>query len=818
MNDCFERLVSMLIYNVSAADLNKYQDKTVTIRSADARAMVEAFSAIPRDNLWSLQVLSMGCDANSLLHLSDSVPVDLVVESPATEYSLLYQFAELPRKHSVRVTVKAAPGMTKVVKIAQALNFGVRLDVRQPDSALVDELLALAEFYLRGPTVGCPIEPFHSLFLSFYSEMPVNLWKLQEEDPEVDRYVCDDGRVAFSRRLAGLAIPETQFASFLEQHTSVCLAVDECSGCDLFSRCKSFFKLPDKNYRCEHVKRIFVLLDDAAREMRQDEEGFSAIHGRLNALEDSSPTREISPENRSEALTMRPRSSVPESTDSEQFVLSPFAMRRLNQEPPKEFVTHSWINSQYQAVWEPRITKILSCLSELEWRSILAGVRACGLTSVDANRFQAFSLKLAGKGLSVAILEQVVKQDCYAAARRNPLDGEPFDYWCAIGRMPDIQLLKSAHLNHDDEAIGRLLGYPSCCTHFFKRVWIDEGFIDTTWPMAYNTVGRKDVASTSIEIPHPSRCNVLLRWLGLRMVFHLPCSFDCQPTIELANTLTELARSLGYGLEMDWLEELLHWPLEWTGSNGFAEITSPVGKISTVTDPTAEAYRVSYKGTGFAELGRPAVNRTDEPPELPHEASLKEKVETQANFISSSQESVTDHDWYYQDNGFRSLKDMDLCHKPIERMAVRTLSQFGGNVLDLGCGNGALLRKICRSNGNLIPWGVDNCENKIGHARLLNPEFVENFVFSDIFDANETWAPGREFSLVILMLGRLTEVAEASAAALLARIKVHARYLLVYSYDDYPEPLEKLAHKAGVTLYDRSTDANVAMASLDKIR
>ena len=60
----------MLIYNIPAAALNSHQDKTVTVRSDDARALVEAFSAVPKDNLWSLQVLSMDCDADALLHLS----------------------------------------------------------------------------------------------------------------------------------------------------------------------------------------------------------------------------------------------------------------------------------------------------------------------------------------------------------------------------------------------------------------------------------------------------------------------------------------------------------------------------------------------------------------------------------------------------------------------------------------------------------------------------------------------------------------------------------------------------------------------------
>ena len=165
-------------------------------------------------------------------------------------------------------------------------------------------------------------------------------------------------------------------------------------------------------------------------------------------------------------------------------------------------------------------------------------------------------------------------------------------------------------------------------------------------------------------------------------------------------------------------------------------------------------------------------------------------------------------------------QDMDLSHEPIVKLAAETLSQATGNVLDLGCGNGVLLKKICQSNGNLIPWGVDVSSDNIAHARLLAPRFSDNFVVSDIFDDCVVWSKDREFQLVILMLGRLTEVAEEQAEKLLRCIKEHARNLLVYAYDDYLHhhgSLEELARKTGVTLSDKRSGDNVAMAHLEKL-
>ncbi len=205
---------------------------------------------------------------------------------------------------------------------------------------------------------------------------------------------------------------------------------------------------------------------------------------------------------------------MPEATGAKADVLSSFSMQRLDYRL-EEFTRHSWANDEAKVVWEPRIRKVCACLAELEWRSILEGVRACALTSVAPDELEAFGAMLAtswadrgpsGKGCR--------SRQCTLIPCKTPREGEPFHYWCAIGRVSDVQLFESAYLSHDDEAIGRLLGYPSCCIDFFNRVWVDEGFIDTTWPMAQNTAKKRIISPTHLEITEVSNCNHVVKMAG----------------------------------------------------------------------------------------------------------------------------------------------------------------------------------------------------------------------------------------------------------------------------------------------------------------
>lgn len=495
-------------------------------------------------------------------------------------------------------------------------------------------------------------------------------------------------------------------------------------------------------------------------------------------------------------------------------MLSSFSMQRLNCRF-KEFTKHHWANAEAGALWEPRIRKVCAFLSELEWRSVLEGVRPCALRGVAPHELQAFSDILSSHGLILAPLEEIARENGYASARRPALPGNPFSYWCALGRASDVELLKSAHLRADDQEIGRLLGYPSCCTSFFNRACVDGDFMDTTWPMAQNTAAKRTITPTHVEVSRVSKCNVLLRWLGVRIVFHLPCSFDCRPTEELAVKYADIAKSNGFHQELDWLEEMLCWHVEWTALNGVAEIMTPAGTIWTATDATAEKYRVTYTGAESAKAMAPTMDLPDGQIQL--NLISRGVEERQDKLIPLSEESYQDLEWYYADNGFSSKEDMERGHEPIVTLAAETVSQTGGNVLDLGCGNGALLKTLCHFNHKLVPWGVDISSDNIAHAQLLLPQFANNFAVSDIFDDNVVWSDDRRFQLIILMLGRLTEVNETRAETLLKIIRESANKLLVYVYDGYENQcasLDELARKTGVILSENRRNRNLAIVDL----
>jgi hypothetical protein len=464
-----------------------------------------------------------------------------------------------------------------------------------------------------------------------------------------------------------------------------------------------------------------------------------------------------------------------------------------------DFTRVGWVSDRAREAWQPRITRIGSAWSEIEWRSVACGIRRCALTSVPSDQLVVRSAEWAANGLSTMPVAMSGTSPGYASTSVAPRVGEPFEYRVAVGALADVAELKRAIDAGDDGTMGRLLGFPDCCIAFFRRTWVNDGCVDTTWAMAANGGCVDDSGRViDIDVTAPFQSNILWRWVGPRAVPHLPCSFSCPATVTFADTLMALGRERGYGAEMDWLEEILGWPASWSALHGIAEVKTPIVKVSTRTDATGHEFIVRRHGQrlpaeAIAGLGFPF--RPPERPGITHSLAFRKGLDAPIALHTEPPE------WYASDNGFSARAAMDEAHRPIVELALTSLGETG-TVLDLGCGNGALLKKICEARGGVVPFGVDVDESKLEHARLLQPAFAANFVNGNMFERIPIDAD-TVYSLIVLMPGRLVEVDDVSARRLRDWLHRHFQRLLVYGYGEWLTRyggLKGLAERAGLTL------------------
>lgn len=372
-----------------------------------------------------------------------------------------------------------------------------------------------------------------------------------------------------------------------------------------------------------------------------------------------------------------------------------------------EFTRVAWASAELRAMWEPRIAAIRDAWSRVEVETVRSGDRDAALVFWDGRvEYPSLIWRELAPGRFL-VTRAVMVADLFARA------------WAA----------------RQDDHIGAFLGFPDCCRAFFDRLWNEEQRRDTTLAMG------------------PGRrwgCNILGRWLGVRYVPHLPCSWGCEATQRQA----ALYRSHWAPDALAWADEILAWPAEYSALHGIADIRWPVMKVVTNTDYTPAKQVVRWEGTAY-------------PADAPHGLRFPfEKPRfTAVTQLGSFRQSVAAADpRTWTDNGFTSLVVMQAAHD-----VVRDVAGHVDRALDLGCGNGRLVQAIASH-----PFGVEGDRDRAGRSVVpVCGDRIEDLRWRGVYD------------LVLLMPGRLLEMSTAVADDVRQALRASTSRLVVYAYGDW---------------------------------
>lgn len=420
-----------------------------------------------------------------------------------------------------------------------------------------------------------------------------------------------------------------------------------------------------------------------------------------------------------------------------------------------DFTRLIWHSETARVVWQDRISKINSAWGAIERQAVVDRVRSSCLTFVDPKSLPEASAWAAVRGLLLLPLSQTGIAAQYSSTPQSVQAGRPWHYRAVLTRPELAGKWVDAWAGRvNNSAIGELLGYPSCCINFFNRVWAKEQRVDTTWDMAVgtpNTVLGEHLA----QVPAgPAEANILLRWLGVRLVPHLPCSFDCPDTVLNAKQFAEIGRQIAPEC-VDWIYEMLEWPVEWSALHGIGEVRTPILTISTRVDATGPKYVVQREGTAYPDEGSSGLR-------FPYRL-VTGKVTAKPSFQRSL---VPVHEL----NGFGSEETMNASHDAL----LSVLPESPGFMLDLGCGTGRLLERA-----EALGWSVAGVESDAARAGAAQIPIRRG----DLLDP-ERWTG--QFDVIACMPGRLLEnVTREKADQFRDALKTRAGAVLFYAYGDW---------------------------------
>ena len=338
-----------------------------------------------------------------------------------------------------------------------------------------------------------------------------------------------------------------------------------------------------------------------------------------------------------------------------------------------------------------------------------------------------------------------------------------------VARPDSVPAFMSAWRAHDEERLGVLLGYPLCCVENFLEHWKagtdmahhmrsydvpyarqtpEEWATDAAFCLSSVLSGQGPTGRERKPLA-PFVSNPLLRTIGARYIWHLPCSLDCPASARLAWRHRALFQRLDRE-GADILDEILSWPMLWSAHHGVLEIETPVCKIQGTTEYTAKEFRIEVPGTVYPVDAPNGVR-------FPYGGAPR-----------ALPRGMPDTSWRWRMNGFYTPEAMRDAHAmfgllPWERSEV---------VCDLGAGTGALMASL--------PVGC-------GYGVEIDPERVHASETPSVVDDNFTVERGRlqEYQIpadVTTILLCPVRLEEAWSDDLVAQFK--GRRIVIYAYGD----------------------------------
>lgn len=389
-----------------------------------------------------------------------------------------------------------------------------------------------------------------------------------------------------------------------------------------------------------------------------------------------------------------------------------------------------WASTEAKAIWELRIQAAASAWNQLESLSVTAGIRDSALFSMTTKELVAAARAVGEHGLEITVVDETLLSGTYQSA--TPEVGSP-GLRVAVHRRGLGHFWHDAWIRGDNDRIGQMLGFPKCCRGFFDRVWTGDRLRDTTSSMGGPIVGGLG--------------NILLRWIGVRLVPHLPCSFSCPETLRLAERFLELGKASGLAPEMAAMEQLLALPMTYSALHGIGLVETPFFRFGFSTDWTPDEQRIVI-AEGFEP--RPFATEEVVPEPLPQ------------------------HPW--EDNGFALNSAMGEAHTVVTRAFQGKPADLA---IDLGCGDGTLLNTLRMAGLIRNGIGIDSDAGRIERGRGRYPDL-------SLFPLSiQDWARKGEEAIgdvvVLFMPGRLEEMATEDAERVLERLRRMPRVIL-YCY------------------------------------
>ncbi|MFH1409147.1 MAG: hypothetical protein ABIH34_04530 [Nanoarchaeota archaeon] len=240
----------------------------------------------------------------------------------------------------------------------------------------------------------------------------------------------------------------------------------------------------------------------------------------------------------------------------------------------------------------------------LEVFTMLQGLKESSRLIMPESSLAAVSTFCRNQNLPFNLSERVAQEGTGFIAKGTLGKGDHRIVFISRDQM-HLNELKTAEISNDHEAMGALLGFPSCCISFFQKHHVQEekAAYDFLSPLLDNTTKRH----------FPFTMNIFGRYFDAPLLSHAPCSLECAQSRKLADkrysaleekhpiVADQLHKLLSTAVIMSDAIIMLHFP-EGKGSISFLDVLS--SRSSSLADRLQKEKQLTHLGKDYFSVGK----------------------------------------------------------------------------------------------------------------------------------------------------------------------------------------------------------------------
>ncbi len=264
--------------------------------------------------------------------------------------------------------------------------------------------------------------------------------------------------------------------------------------------------------------------------------------------------------------------------------------------PPRARI--AWVSDNARDVWKPRVARVETALRDIAWMSVAEGVRKCVIVQMPPAEHVVSGVDWLKRGLHYLPVEYHESGDVAFLGFSENAASVPYVLRLLVAEEESLLEFVDALTNEDGDALQDFMGWPACCSACAKCRSAEFDLVDPMFPAV--ATDESAAGSSGFMLDGSYHTNILLRSVGLSILSHVPCSTTCNDSVALAKQLLEIGRGAGYADEIEWLIDILSWPVEWSALFGIVEIL-------TATDARTGKRVLRREGTRYPENGAQAL-------------------------------------------------------------------------------------------------------------------------------------------------------------------------------------------------------------------